>query len=293
MTEDMVQIDRLLVAFILFVLVIIRCGCLVLFAPFFGSELFSTRVRVMLAASFSVLLVPMAARTAQIPPTMDMMGLALLAGQEFAVGLVIGFLSSFMFLGAQLAGELAGNQIGFAMANVLDPLSNIDVPIIGFIQTNVAVMLFITAKLHLVIMYIMFQSYNYVGIGGFYPDTLLRPFNGEYLGPLAIFSSYQCAQFMIVGLRMAVPVMLVMLLNSVVEGFITKTMPQMNIMVMGMPMRVVLGLFVLMTIFPATCAMLMPPGWEFNLGDMPDSPFGSLLEDLSELTKGLGGGGGG
>ena len=50
----------------------------------------------------------------------------LLAVEEVAIGLVIGLLSTVIFDGLQLAGQIASQQIGFAMANVVDPLSNLN-----------------------------------------------------------------------------------------------------------------------------------------------------------------------
>ena len=88
---------------------------------------------------------------------------------------------------------------------------------------------------------------------------------------------------------MAIPIMLIMLMNSVVEGFITKTMPQMNIMVLGMPLRVALGVTALIFIYPAICMALVPPGWRFNLTDMPEGPLGDMLVDLSFMVRGMGG----
>jgi flagellar biosynthetic protein FliR len=281
MSGEMLEVNRILVAFLVFVLVLIRCGCIVLFAPFFSSELFPAMFRLLFIAAFSLLLVPTAAETAEIPAVLDMLQLGLLAAQEFAIGMALGFLASLVFTGVQLAGEIAGQQIGFSMANVVDPMSNLEVPLLGFINMNLAMVLFLVANLHLVLIYIMMQSYQYLGIGALAPETAMDP--------VLRMSMEQARGLLLVGVELSVPIMLIMLMNSVVEGFITKTMPQMNIMVLGMPLRVALGVTALIFIYPVICIALVPPDWRFNLSDMPSGAFGDMLVDMSFMVREMGG----
>ena len=281
MSGEMLEVNRILVAFLLFALVMVRCGCIVLFAPFFASEMFPGRLRILFIGAFSLLMISPAARTAEIPRVLDMLQLGLLAGQEFVVGMAIGFLASLVFTGAQLAGEIAGQQIGFSMANVVDPLTSVEVPLLGFINMNLAMVLFLGANLHLVIIYIVSQSYEFVGVGALIPDVAMDP--------VLRMSMDQARGILLLGLELAIPIMMIMLLNSVVEGFITKTMPQMNIMVLGMPLRTVLGVTALLFVYPAICMALMPPDWRFNLSDMPEGAFGNMLLDLSFMVREMGG----
>ena len=272
-------VDRIMSTFILFVLVLLRCGGLVIFSPFFGSELIPARFRTLFAVGFSILLLGPAAATARVPERMEVSDLCILAAQEVAIGLVIGFLASFVILGAQLAGELASHQMGFSMANIVDPMTGQDLPLFGFIQMNLALMLFLTAKLHLALMYVVFQTYEYIGIGALVFEGAVRPVLERTVGEMD--------RMFDVGLKLALPVMMVMLLNSVVEGFVTRTMPQMNIMVLGIPLRVTLGLTALFFVLPAACRFLVPQG---TLAlDLPASgPFRDMFFDLADTVKEVG-----
>lgn len=282
MSEDMHMVNSILTGFLTYVLVLLRCGCLILFAPFFSSEVFFSQLRICLALTFPLLVVPFAARTSVIGAEgLEMQRLFLLAGQEFAVGMAITFLASLIFTGVQMAGEIAGQQIGFSMANVIDPQSGIEVPMLGFINMNLTIMMFITAKLHLVLIYILARSYEWIGIGSYLPDVDLNH-------PVYLMAKLQASELITLGARMAVPIMMIMLMNSIVEGFVTKTMPQMNIQVLGMPLRVVLGLSTLVFVYPAICMALVPADWTFNLVDMPEGPLGTMLLDLSEMVKAMG-----
>jgi flagellar biosynthetic protein FliR len=280
-SEDMYMATEMLDAFITYVLVLLRTGCLFLFAPFFSSEVFFTQVRIGLAMLLPILIVPFAMDTVVVPANLDMMGLFLLAGQEFSLGMVIAYLASMIFTGVQMAGEIAGQQIGFSMANVVDPMSGIEVPVLGFINMQLALMMFITAKLHLVILAIMATSYRWVPIGAMLPGV-------NFNSPVLEMTVLQATELIILGARMAVPIMMIMLMNSVVEGFVTKTMPQMNIQVLGMPLRVVLGLSALVFVYPAMCMALVPHDWEFNLVEMPPGPIGTMLNDLQAMVRAMG-----
>jgi flagellar biosynthetic protein FliR len=262
-------------------LVLLRCGCLVLFAPFFSSEAFPGQIRVYFAMIFPLLFIGAASRTAQVPERMDMAQLALLAGQEFAIGMTIAYLGTLIFTGIQFAGEVAGQQIGFAMASVMDPQSGIEMPMLGFINMNLAIMVFLAAKLHLVYIHIMIKSYDYVAIGAILPEMSRRH-------PALVMSWDQATALVQTGLQMAGPVILVMLLTSIVEGFITKTMPQLNIQVFGMPLKVTVGLCTLIFLYPALCAVLVRPDWRFNLEYMPDGPFGDSLAKLAQMAAAMG-----
>jgi flagellar biosynthetic protein FliR len=280
----MFHLGRVLSAFLTYVLVVLRCGCVVLFAPFFSSEVFPGKIRIYFVLAFPLLFLGAASRTAQVPREMDMLQLALLAGQEFFLGMAISYLGTLIFTGLQFAGEVAGQQIGFSMASVMDPQSGIEVPMLGFININIGIMLFIVANLHLVNIHIVMQSYEWVGIGAFLPA-----FNLE--NPILAMGYVQATSLIRLGLQMSGPVILVMLLTSVVEGFITKTMPQMNIQVFGMPVKVAVGMAALIFLYPAACAMLIPPYWRFNLREPPDGPFGSALGELYQMVRDLGAGG--
>ncbi|MDR1520080.1 MAG: flagellar biosynthetic protein FliR [Planctomycetota bacterium] len=280
MSEDMFQVSRILSAFLTYVLVLLRCGSLVLFAPFFSSEVFPGRFRIQFAAVFPLLFLPLASRTAEIPKNLDMTQLAILAGQEFCLGMTISYLGTLIFTGVQFAGEVAGQQIGFAMASVLDPQSGVEMPMLGFININLAVMVFVTANLHLVFIYIMMKSYEYLGIGALLPEVNLN-------SPALAMTYVQATALIRLGVQMAAPVILVMLLTSIAEGFITKTMPQLNIQVFGIPVKVAVGLCTLIFLYPAICALLVPADWRFNLQEMPEGPFGDSLTELQQMVRDL------
>jgi len=279
----MVEVNELLAGYLLFGLVLIRCSGVAVFAPFFGAEQFPLRARIGLVFFFALLLYPAATQDPaclpRIPNPLNMLDLGILTLQEVSVGVVLGFLSTMVFMGTQLGGQLVGQQVGFAMANVIDPLSDSEVSLIGFLNMNLAVVIFVTANLHLLVIGILWKSYGCVPIGAL----------AFAQAPAAVNQAVmvESERMFVVALQLAMPVLLVMLLNSVVEGFVTRTMPQMNIMVLGLPLRVALGMTALVLTLPAICYAL-DDGTGHSLEGENSGILSAMLLDLADAVALLG-----
>lgn len=264
---EAVTVSAVLSGYLLFGLTLLRCSGLVVFAPFFGADHFPMPARVAIALLLAVTLYPAAKANVSLPETIDAAELALLALQELSIGLVLGFFATFVFMGAQLAGELAGTQIGFSMANIIDPLLGEEVSLIGFLKMNLAMVVFLTLKLHLLVIAVLHASFGYVGIGSLVFETFYRVSHEA-----AILNA---TDMVVVALKLSMPVLLVMMLNSLIEGVVTRTMPQMNIMVLGLPLRVALGMGVFVLVLPAMAQAM-------------DGMFWDMLYNLDEMVRALG-----
>ena len=103
--------EQILDGWLLFVLVLLRMGSLAVFAPFFGSEVFLARARLLLAAGLSIIFWPAAAFTADLPQSATELGLLVLASREVALGLTLGFLSSVVIGGLTVFYMLASRKM--------------------------------------------------------------------------------------------------------------------------------------------------------------------------------------
>lgn len=268
------QYEALLDYALLWFMSVLRLAGTFMTAPFYGSNLLPMRVRLLLIASFAFVLLPTAANTAALPAQADGLDLILIAGQEAMIGLSLGLLCSVVFYAAQLAGELVGQQIGLSMANVMDPLTEQEVPLIGTLQMNIATLVFVLAKLDLVVVWLHVVGFRLIGVG----QLTARAF----IAPTTEVAFKQVDQLYWIGLQIAIPVMTVMLLASVLEGYITRTMPQMNIMVLGVPLKLVVGLFALTLTVPGVARVVLPGEYDFNLTEYPDGPFGEMLFTIED-----------
>lgn len=209
----------------------VRSGC---FCTFFGGENLPQRARIGLAVFLSFVVFKDAAASLSGPLQLNWVSLGFIAAQELLVGLSVGFASGLVFSGAQLAGELIGQQVGFTLANVVDPVTESEVGIISFINFTLTIAVFLALNLHLMLIKILALSYRYVGIG----KVILQK---EMFGHL----SYMFGEIWDYALQIGGPVLLLMLLVSVIVGFLTRTMPQLNIIAIGLPSRTVIGLLAL------------------------------------------------
>ena len=153
------------------------------------------------------------------------------ACRSLAVGALLGFTVNLVFTAVRYAGEVAGMQIGFAIVNAFDPMSNSQISVVSQFYYLMAVLLFFTAGGHYVLVGAMYEStlavppFGPVGIAGG-GATLLREFG-------MVFSA---------GLRIAAPVALTLLMVSAAMGVIVKTAPQINVLVVGFPIKIAVGL---------------------------------------------------
>lgn len=251
--------------FLVYILVLLRMSGLVVFAPFFGGENFPRVARIGLAAFLALTAYHRAEVTlGGMPLPLSLIDLGFLALREVLVGAAFGYGASLIFSAAQLAGELVGQQMGISLANVVDPVMDQEVGIISFFQFTLAIAVFLALDLHLVVLKLLGMSYSLVGLG----RATIRPELVEQLGEM--FGDIWTG-----AVQLGAPMLLVMLLVSVVVGFLVRTMPQLNIIVVGLPSRVFVGLLVL--------SFVMRP-FTYTLASLLDE----MLYDLQLLLQWVG-----
>jgi flagellar biosynthetic protein FliR len=207
-------------------------------APVFGHAHLPPQVKIALAAMISLILVPIL--PLPDPRLADNLLLLAAAGiKEAVVGVILGFVATMIFMAIQLAGEAADVQVGFGLANIADPLFGSHTSIIGQFQYMMATLLFLAMDGHHLILTGLIQSFHTVPLGGFTLQPLLTGRVLSLLGDL----------FM-VGLRIGGPVMLAVFLTDLAMGLLGRTVPQMNLMAVGFPVKVAVGFGILLVSLP-------------------------------------------
>ncbi len=108
----------------------IRMNAMIVIAPFFSSGVIPFRLKALISFLITLVIFPVVAAKGYNLPG-DMIGYSLLVVQEVIIGIYIGFLVSIIFSAFQLSGQYFAVQIGFGINEVLDPLGQISVPLIG------------------------------------------------------------------------------------------------------------------------------------------------------------------
>lgn len=172
----------------------------------------------------------------------NIIGYAMLILKEFLVGLIISYFVFLIFNALYLTGHLTDQQIGYSMASTFDPVSNTQVPITGNLYYFSLCALFILNKGHYMVINTIFYSYKALPIG-----KALMIGNNNLMELLMS----GMVQFFIIGTLVALPIIGIILIMDVSLGVLVKTVPKMNVFVVGMPLKVLAGLIGIWIIMPA------------------------------------------
>jgi len=166
--------------------------------------------------------------------TLSWKSLVLEAMRSLVVGAMLGFTVNLVFTAVRYAGSVAGMQIGFAIVNSFDPMSNSQVSVISQLYYLLAVLIFFVTGAHQILVGAMYQS-----------CLVVPPYAGFSMagGAWEILNGY--SSVFALGLRIASPVVIVLLLVSASMGIVVKTVPQINVLVVGFPIKISVGLITL------------------------------------------------
>lgn len=163
---------------------------------------------------------------------------AIYASMETLTGLIFGFITNLCFSSLKIAGSLIDQQLGLSMANIYDPNTNSQSTLIENILYWIGIVIFFSIDGHHKLIEGIQNSFNLVAIGEFI-------LNGNFDYIINIF--IQC---FIIGFKIAVPMILSLIIAEVTIGFISKSVPQLNVMIIGMPLKLLIGIGFLIVSLP-------------------------------------------
>ena len=214
-------------------MVFMRISGFVFTAPVFGSRLVPVLVKVWFSVFIAFALIPIVGLEGGLPsfgsPTYF-----ILAAREVLLGLLIGFISTFFIYGVEFAGHVLGLQMGFAASTLFDPFSNTEVSVVGRFQGLLAITLFIGMNGHHTLLSSLAASYQILAPSA---EGLAASGGAELIRATAnVFT---------VAVRISIPVLSALFMVEVGLALLAKTVPQMNIFVVGFPLKIAVGLTVL------------------------------------------------
>lgn len=215
-----------------YLMLIVRLSGFVYTAPFFSMSQIPRKIKAGIAITFAI----MAAGIVEYVPLeyAGVIGMGLLIIKELLAGVILGFSTSICMYIINFSGQLIDMEIGFSMVNMLDPVSKIQTTITGnFYSYFVMLMLMVTDMHHYLIRAVM-DSFRVVPVGQVnIPGNIYEAF-------LKFMVDY-----FIIGFRIILPIFAATLLVNVVLGVLAKAAPQMNMFVIGMQLKVIMGLALL------------------------------------------------
>lgn len=228
-----------------FLLVFVRVVTIVSFLPVLGSQNAPPAVKIGLAVALSVIVFPL------LPPVPEASAAAstlavfvLMIIKELFIGLVLGYAASFLFVAVQFAGRLIDTEMGFAFVELVDPFTDMPTTTMGQMKIMVFTMVFLLINGHYFLILAIQRSFEVIPVLGAHLPN----------GQAAQYLSAMVGHTFDWALKLAAPVYISLLLAEVALGVIARTVPQMNIFFVGLPMKIIMGMATAAIAFP----MLVP-----------------------------------
>ena len=229
----MVDFNTIVEDFDAILLVLVRMSGLFILSPVFGRQNMPALFKVGFA--FFLTLIYISANGDLSVDYQDSMVLyVIFVMKELAVGIIMGYVTYIIMSGIYLAGQIIDNQIGFGFANVLDPITNIQVPLTSNFYYTYIILIFLLINGHHMIIRALFYSYEVISLGQL-------TFSSGIMAELGTIM----AEMFGIALRLSAPIIAAVFIADVVLGVLSKTIPEMNVFMLGMPIKVFLGLLII------------------------------------------------
>lgn len=225
---------------IFFMLVLSRVAGIFAALPVFGGRTLPVRIKAVTVFMITLVCFPTLSVTIPQIPT-DVFTLALLLFSELMIGLTLALITQIIFAAVEFSGQIIGMQMGLTISSIIDPSQGTQTQIMSVIQTLFATLMFLSLNIHHIFIKAIIDSFKVIPLGGWHLS-----------GELIHFLVMRTADIFVIGIRLAAPVMVALLLTTVALGIMARAFPQMNIFMISMPLNIGLGLIIIgmtLTIF--------------------------------------------
>jgi flagellar biosynthetic protein FliR len=225
-----------------FLVVASRTGGIVAALPILSGRTVPPRIKVALVLTLSLVLAP-AIPLPTTPPDASAMTAGLTS--ELLIGFVIGLAVRLLFSALEIAGEIAGTQMGFSLAQLLNPTTSESAPMIGQFYTVIASLVFFSLNAHMMVVAAIVSSYESI-----------PPF-GAHLSSAVGEEVLRLSQHMfLVALQLAGPILVAVFLINILLAMLGRAVTQINVFVLSFPLTIAAGLLVLSVSLPFTVSLL-------------------------------------
>lgn len=214
-------------------LVMFRIGGMMMHGPVFGSSVVPTRLKLFLTLTVGLAAYPLLSSVhfQNMDLELSFWSLAPLACMELLIGFVIGFIASLPMVSMQTGGLIMGQQMGLGFAQLYNPAIDDEADVIGQMLFFMALAGFLLAGGHEWMLLAILHSFEHVPVGRFTMD-----------GDLLMLIAGLLTASLELALRVAAPLLALIFLETAAMGLLAKTVPQLNILSLGFPLRILMGM---------------------------------------------------
>lgn len=233
--------ETLLQGISVFLLIFCRMTAFFVVAPIFSSRGVPNTFKIGLSAVIALLIVIIQGVNHAIPTDLSYL---LFVIRELLIGLLMGYVALLLFTVIQMAGSFIDIQMGFGIVNVIDPMTGASAPVLGNFKYIFATLLFLSMNGHHYLLDAVIRSYNWMPLSN-------ELFQKIYHGNIAEFLARTFSQAFLLAFQLAAPLVVALFITDVALGFLARTAPQFNVFVIGIPLKILVGLAMLLLLVPS------------------------------------------
>lgn len=224
---------------LIWVLIFARLSMVFVFMPVFSTQGIPTQIKVIFLGMLSFAFMASGIYNTELLP---LGGLDILVALLFEMlnGMTIGFAVVAIMNGVYIAGQMIDMNMGFSMVNVMSATDEDSLPVTANYYYILVLITFLVINAHHMMIDAIALSLNKLPLGSL----------GFNLLHVKSYTELVVLTFEI-GFRLSMPVLITVLVSDIVLGLLSKAMPGMNVFVVGMPFKILIGLLTLVLVFPA------------------------------------------
>ena len=215
--------------FLCLVIILIRVAPLLFFMPIIGTPAVPAQLKILFSLMTALVLVPAVPVSAADLPTTGL-GILIFVLTEICFGAFLAVFARLVFAAVQVAGQMVGIQMGMGMAGVMDPQFGVQVSLVGQLWNVIAILIFLAIDGHHIFFRTLVESFAWVR-----PGTL-HITQATYSGMMQ-----GAAQMFVMSIKIMAPASAAVFFTHVAMGIIAKTVPQIPILIVGMPLNIGVG----------------------------------------------------
>jgi flagellar biosynthetic protein FliR len=222
----------------LFILALMRIATIIFLLPAFSLNTVPVTIKAAISLLLTILVFPQMPLVSFTIANSPIFFFMIVLEQVF-IGIMIGFVASFLLYFISMGGEWIARDIGL-MQGSMNPFTEFQSDLFSIILTIILVVIFFASGGHHFFIRVLFESFQYIPMGNFVWDT--RSF-------AAILILLSASSF-VVAFQFAAPVLAAIFLCTVSLGLMNRVMPQLQVWMLGIPLKVFLGTLVLIYSLP-------------------------------------------
>jgi len=212
---------------------------MMLLTPIFSSRVILYQIKILVAVSLAVLTFPLVVGNypAVYPDSNLLVIIEIIS--EASIGLFMGLAVFLVFSAVQLGGQIVDMRMGFRIANVVDPFSGVDSPVIGQLKNIFVTLIFLALNGHLLLIKHLYQSFE-----------IIPPGRVNFSSELWQYFFRRSADMFLLAVKIALPIAGAIFFIDIILAFLARSVPQMNLFIIGLPIKIMAGLILIFVLMP-------------------------------------------